>query len=659
MSVYLDDAPVTIRNNGFYAGQTEPLFFDLAQSEVLRGPQGTLYGASAMGGTIRLVGNKVDLDHVSGSAYAELSGTLHGGLNDLARGVVNVPIVPGELGVRVGAQTLEDSGYVDHAGPGGGIDRGGINQDRSYVVRASALWQPPAELTIAPSAFVQHVNIGDTGLVDVATPNYAVNKLVQEGGRDSLAVYSLKGGYDLGWAQLTSVTSYARRQFPRTTDGTYFNSQFVGGFVDGLGLTGLDGGLDGYRLGALPGPVYNSIDTRQGTEEVRLVSKPYDPESLLPLTWIVGLYASDSNYLGRSSQYVNDFNSVFASVYGIPAESFLGTPIPNNLFYAFNNRLDDQEYAVFGEATLYVTPALRFTAGLRYLYGRDTETDVSSGFFASTPFASGTIRNYALTPKFALSYDIDADVTAYATAGKGFRLGGLNAPVPASQCAQDLAAFGIAAAPTSYAPDKLWNYEAGVKGRLLDDRLSVDASAFDIEWDRIQLDVPLKTCGFDFTDNVGHARSTGFEAEVLLRAAPGLTLGASGDYDHDAFTQDVPGLGVRTGDRVPGSPEYALGLSADYERELADDVVGFVRANWQFTGDSHGTIIRGNQDYKRPPYNILGASVGATFGRWEVSLFAKNLTDTRKIIQRPADNYVALGYTPVPFTAGVTAGMKF
>ncbi|HVJ52571.1 MAG TPA: TonB-dependent receptor [Aliidongia sp.] len=660
VSIYLDDAPITIRNNSFYSGQTEPLLFDLSQTEVLRGPQGTLYGASAMGGTIRFVSNPVDLDDYQGSVGSELSGTEHGGLNYVGKGVINVPIVKGELGLRLGLETTQDSGFVDHANTSGIIDRNGINGDRANVVKASLLWEATPRLTIEPAIFAQRTVINDTGLVDLATPNYTTTKLVQEGGTDSFAVPSVKVNYDLGFADLTSVSSYAYRHFPRTTDGTFFNSEFVGGFVDGLGVTGLDGQLDGNKLSALAGPVYNAITTEQTTQEIRLVSKPYDPNSGNPFTWIFGLYYSDSRNRGTSAQFIPGFNSTFDATYGFDASQVLGVAIPqDDLFYQFATRIDDREYATFGEVSYYPMPQLKFTGGLRYLYARSSLTSVSNGFFASTPISSGNIRAYAPTPKFSVTYDLTESVTTYATAGKGFRLGGINTPVPASQCAPDLAQFGLTDAPGGYQPDKLWNYEGGVKGRFFNNRVSVNTSIYDIEWDKIQIDVPLKTCGFDFTANVGQARSYGTETEVLFKATPSLTLGTSGQYNHDAFTEDVPGLGVNKGDPVPGSPKWSLNFTADYEPYVGGDINPFFRANWQFIGNSHGTIIRDNPDYDRPTYNLMGASIGATIGAWEVSIFAKNLLDADKIIQRPADNFVAEGYTPTPRIIGVAVNATF
>lgn len=662
VSIYLDDAPITIRNNLFYSGQPEPLLFDLAQSEVLRGPQGTLYGAGAMGGTIRLISNPVNLNEYEGTAHTELSRTEHGGLNYVAQGVVNIPIVEGELGLRIGGETTQDSGFVDHA-TNGIIDRTGINGDRSNVVRASLLFTPTPDLTITAATFIQRTHIDDTGLVDLATPNYTTTKLVPEGGTDSMAVSSVKINYDFDWADLTSVSSYAWRHFPRTTDGTFFNSVFVGFFVDtpppfGLGLAGLDGNQDGFKLANLPGPVYNSLNTRQATEEIRLVSKPYDPNEGLPITWIVGLYYSDSKNLGTSAQYIPGFNRTFATTYGFDPATLFG-PIPNDLFYAFVNRLDDREYAVFGELSYYLSPALKVTAGMRYLYGRDSATNTSSGFFASTPFSSGNTKGYAATPKFSVTYDVDQDVTAYATVGKGFRLGGINAPVPALQCGVDLAAFGLTAAPDSYAPDKLWNYEAGAKARFFDNQLSINTSVFDVEWDKPLLDVPLKTCGFDFFDNLGHAENYGLETEITQRIGPSLTLDLKGNYNHDTFTQSVPGLGINKGDIFPGVPKWSIDIAADYEHDFTDRITGYIRANWQFIGNSHGTFIRNNQDYQRPSYNLMGMSIGATIDAWDVSVFTKNLLDEKKIIQRPADNFVAEGYTPTPRIIGVEANAHF
>ncbi len=661
VSIYLDDAPITIRNNSFYSGQPEPQLFDLARAEVLRGPQGTLYGASAMGGTIKLVSNPVKLDKFEGDAYGEMSGTRNGGFNYVSRGILNVPIVDGVLGLRMGLQVSRDSGYVDYLSQTGQVQRTGINSNHAEVAKLALTWSASQDLTITAAEFAQRTTADDTGLVNFDTPNYFTSKLVLEPGKDTFSVSSLKMNYDLHWADVTAVSSYAYRHFPRTTDGTFFNSEFVGFFVDDiLGLPGADGNFDGNRLAALPGPVYNSLTTRQFTQEIRLASKAYDPAAGgAPLSWIAGLYYSDSKYYGTSAQYIPGFNTTFQSVYGIPPEEALGSATPNDLFYQFVNNLTDREFSVFGELSYFPTPRLKLTAGMRELFGRDSETDTSSGFFASTPFHSGHLQANAFTPKVSASFDITPSVTTYATAGKGFRLGGIDAPVPAVQCAVDLNAFGLTQAPDTYRSDKVWNYEIGAKGLYFDRTTSLNASLYDIEWDQIQLDVPLKTCGFDFIANLGHARSYGTEVELLQKVGRSLTLGLTGQYNHDTFTQDVAGLGITKGDMVPGAPRWSYGVTTDYAHNLTGALGGFFRANWQYVGTSHGTFVQGNPDYLRTSYGLLGLSLGVNTGLWEVSLYAKNLLNEKKIIQSPADNFVAQGYTPVPRIIGVTGNVRF
>jgi iron complex outermembrane receptor protein len=660
VSIYLDDAPITIRNNSFYAGQPEPQLFDLARAEVLRGPQGTLYGASAMGGTIKLVSNPVDLQHFSGEVFQDISGTKSGGLNYISRGLLNIPLIDGVLGVRFGVQTSRDSGYVDHVNLDGVVDRTGINAHRADVGKLLVTYTPTPDLTVTLSEFAQRASLNDTGLVNFETPDYFVNKLVLEPGRDTVSVTSLKIAYDLHWADLTSISSYAYRSFPRTTDGTYFNSEFVGYFVDQiLGMRGLDGNLDGYQLAALPGPVYNTLTTKQPTEELRLSSKAYDPNSGPPIAWIAGLYYSDAKYVGTSAQYIPGFNQTFLNVYGVPPDEALGAATPNDLFYQFVNELEDREFAVFGEFSYYPTPKLKLTAGVRELYGRDAATNTSSGFFASTPFSTGKQTATAFTPKVSVSYDIGDSVTAYGTVGKGFRLGGINAPVPAVQCQGDLNAFGLTQSPDRYQSDHVWNYEVGTKGVYFDNKTSVNAAIYDIEWNHIQLDVPLPTCGFDFYDNLGHARSYGGELEIAQKVSRELTARLSGEYNHARFTENIQGLGIDAGDIVPGTPRWSLNLSASYEHPFSATLSGFARADWQYIGTSHGTFVQSNPDYLRPSYTLLGGSLGVASGAWEFSVYAKNILDDRKIIQSPADNFVAEGYTPVPRIIGVTGHVRF
>ena len=660
VAIYVDDTPITLRNQSFYSGQSEPQLFDIKQVEVLRGPQGTLYGASAMGGTIRFVSNPVNLENYERSASSDVSGTEYGGANYATKGVINVPLVTGELGLRVGVSFSHDSGYVNHADVSGNIDQRGINDNETRVVKATLAWKPSDRLTITPSLLYQRTGIGDTGLVNLTGPKNLTDKLVPENGVDTLAVPSLKGEYHFDWADLVSVTSWAYRHFPRTTDGTYFNSVYIGGYVDDMGVTGVDGNLDGNKIGALPGPVYNAITARQFTQEIRLVSAPYDPNGGNPLTWIFGLYYSEANSLGKSAQYISGFNSTVNSVYGMTATQLLGEAIPDDLFFKFHSHTKDYEYAGFGEVSYNILPELKVTAGLRYLYARTTDLTQSVGFFSSgLPSAMKMANYHALTPKFSATYDIDSNLTVYANVGKGYRLGGNNSSVPAAYCAKDLAQFNLTSAPKTYGPDNLWNYEVGSKGSFFDGRLSLNSALYDIEWSQMQIDVPLNTCGFDFIGNVGSARSYGLELEAAARLTDAVSAGISGNYTHATFTTDVPGLGIKRGDPVPGAPRWSLNLWAEYRRKLFDQTDGFAHIAWQLTGESHGTFIAGNVDYKRPAYNILNARLGTSIENWEIAVYGQNLLNAYKIIQRPADNSVPEGYALKPRVIGVSASVQY
>ena len=275
----------------------------------------------------------------------------------------------------------------------------------------------------------------------------------------------------------------------------------------------------------------------------------------------------------------------------------------------------------------------------------------------------------ATTPRFALSWDATPDTTLYTNIAKGFRLGAANRPVPATPLvASDLATLGLpSTVPAAFKPDTLWSYEIGAKSRLFDNRLSLSAALFHIDWKNIQQDVTLPSSGFDFETNVGNAKVDGFELEGRLRASEGLTLDAGASYSRAVFAEDTPSLGtapdgglnVRKGDRVQGVPKYNARLGVEYR--FAPLSIGdlFVRGSGQWTGSSHGTFIRSSSDYERPAYFTADANIGLTVERWEVTLFAKNLTNNHTALQQPSIQSVNEAYYLRPRTIGVTAQYLF
>jgi outer membrane receptor protein involved in Fe transport len=303
-------------------------------------------------------------------------------------------------------------------------------------------------------------------------------------------------------------------------------------------------------------------------------------------------------------------------------------------------------------------------AGLRYLKSTEDFRREGDFFFAGGPTTTqvSTSANKA-TPRFAINYDWSPDTTLYANAAEGFRLGGSNRPIPLtiSGNVTDLQALGLAAAPSSFAPDSLWSYEIGSKSRLLDNRLSLNLAAYFIDWKNIQQDVYLPSAGFDFETNVGKATSKGIEIEVKARVTGDLTLSASGGLNRAEFADDVPSLGstngvlnVRKGDPIQGVPKYNFRLGGEYSFRIADSYDSVFRLNLQGTGSSHGTIVRTNPDYLRPSYVTADASWGVTLGAWDLNLNVKNLSNDRTVLQQPNIQSVNQAYYLRPRTIGLS-----
>jgi len=465
--------------------------------------------------------------------------------------------------------------------------------------------------------------------------------------------------YDLGGPTLTSVTSYFYRYFDRYVDGTFYNSGYIGSLLDGAGILGLDGNLDGYVIGNVASPVHYRIWTQQFTQEVRLLSSPYVPGGT-PLTWIAGIYYSDQKLDSRDYETAPGLNQTLVNVYGtgfLTSAAFLqalGGPsvpvFPDDAVYLQNKLFGERQAAVFGEATYHFSAKFGATVGLRYTDARDSLTRLGEFYFStgSPPAIKVVDHGNPITPKFGLTYYVNSHIITYLTATKGFRLGGPNRPLP-SFCPQT---------PTSYAADSLWSYETGVKSRLLNDTLSVTGDVFYIDWSKIQVDINLP-CTFDYYTNAGNAKSYGSEMQVQFKPLPSLLLTVAAGYTHATLTQDVPALGITAGQDVPGVPRWSLDFSSRYSMPIGARLMGYVAADWNYVGSSHGTVGITDPDYNRPSYAVMGLSGGVNYGDWQVAVFARNVFNDQKIIQRPNLQTVNRGYTLTPRTIGLSVDRLF
>jgi outer membrane receptor protein involved in Fe transport len=649
--IYLDDVPINVLNI-YTTGATEPRFFDIDRVEVLRGPQGTIYGASSMGGTIHFVSNQPDLAKFGGSAHSWVGGTQGGGIDYEGDSVVNLPVVEGVAALRLGALYDHESGWIDRANPDGTVAARKINDYDTTVVRATLKVKPTEALSIEPSVFLQRVAAGGQDLFGLALPPFESPTRVPETSRDEFAVTDLTVGYDLGGAQLTSVTGYFWRADDRNIDGTVYDSQFIGGSLQ------QQFGFGGDVISALAAPVQFNTGVNQIHQELRVASTPRGADD--PWTWIGGLYYSRTRTSLLDSEHIPGFNATFESIYNDTPQNVLGAAFPGDLVYYALSEFVNTQKAVFGQVSHVVLPGLKLTAGARYEQSSEDLSFVTDGYFGggTPPFANGA-KGHALTPKAAISYELSEATLVYASAAEGFRDGGVNRPVPIPLCSADLAGLGLTQAPSDYKSDKLWSYELGIKSRADGNALVMTGALYDIRWNDIQTDIILPTCTFDIKDNIGSAESRGVEAQVDAHVGEHVALGLGGNYTSAKITMPVTLLGVERGDRVPGVPDYAISASAEYSQPLNGGGRAKARIDGQWTGSSQGTIIHGDPDFNRPAYFVLGTSGGVRWDRWDVSLFVTNLLNEDKPIQRPNVAGVEYGLRVRPRTYGVGGTYSF
>ena len=674
VGLYLDDVPITSRNL-VNTGAAQPKFFDIDRVEVLRGPQGTLYGASSTGGTIKFITNQPDLDNFGGSALSTLSGTDHGGINYEEQGVVNIPIIEGKAALRLGADYSDDSGYIDHYNLDGTLAKTGVNEEKTYALKAALKLQPTDDLTITPSVFFQRLHSDDTSVYSLppeqfnsnffinqpTLPKLSQDKEVAEPGRDTVFVPAVTVNWDAGFADVTSVSSYFWREFPRIQDGTYYNSVLLAD-----SLSGLYPNVDPTPIALLPSTAYITPSTNTYTQEIRFTSKS-EQETGRPYSWVAGLYMSDNHLHLSDQEYISNLYATLAGLYGLDPNSILSQlspqngPLLGNLVYSQEERFDQRQYAVFGEGSYHLLDNLKLTAGLRYSFARASLGGSGAALYnadAPSPFGNNS-HSYAATPKFAAVYDVDPDTSVYANASKGFRLGGPNSPNPQFECGPDYQTLGITSTPLTYAPDSLWSYELGSKSRLFDNRVVGSIAGYYIDWKNVQQHIYLPTCGFDFNANVGDAEVYGSEAEIRARVTPELTLSASGSYNHSQLTRVVPGSGAEVGDKLLDTPDWSATFGAEYIRGLSPEWDAFIRGEWVWTGASHGAFSTDDPNHQDPVYDVFNASLGVEQGDLVFTLFAKNLFNQDKTIQRPSLLSANEGYTVTPLTIGLTVSTNF
>ena len=665
---YLDETPVT-PPVGATTGKSDidPDLYDLSRVEVLRGPQGTLYGAGSMGGTVKLVTNPPDFRGFHGSAESIVSGTEGGSLNYAEKAMLNAPIIDDKLALRVVATYGHDSGWIDRIvvpnfplesnptsalfgttrGPVAGVPGSqvykGVNDDTTTSLRASLLIKPTDRLSITPSIFYQKINQGGMNAYDSDPGTYAHYEPfnIPEPFSDGFTVYSLTGNYDFDAFSVTSATGYWTRRSTQVQDATELTQnafQFPA-------YTTAGGGIG-------PAMAFEIDSTHQFTQEIRLASRGDDP-----FKWLVGAYYSAYSYT---------FNG------GETAPGFLqlpGPPFPTDLvFHDYVPATLDQT-AVFANVSYTIAQKITLTAGARYFSYRSKSGGYNQGIVFTGSDATNPLSTNAsasgVTPMFNLSYSPTRDLMVYASASKGFREGAGNFPVPTtgpvgSVCLMDLEAFGRTSAPLSYNPDSVWTYEIGEKDRLFQGRVIVDGDLYYTKWSKVQQPVSL-ACGIGFTDNGADAEVKGGELEVTAKLTESLSLIQNVGYAYGAFSTNFPESGIVKGQPLLDAPRWTVSTTLQYVRPVADNLKLIAGISNSFVSSSQDLTYGLNTI---PARDITNARLGLDFGRWSAYLFADNLFNQRKPIEYlnllsftgPPYNRIA---TNRPFTAGLDLSVDF
>ena len=626
--VYLDETPLQTRAlRGF--SQPDPQLFDVARVEVLRGPQGVLFGSSSMGGLVRIVTNQPDPTKIAALGQASVSTITDGGTSWDAKAMLNLPIVADTLALRISGGFVRQGGWIDDLRPttgdltenaGTSAVRKDVNWMRTGTVRAALRWNATPTLTITPSLIWQDAySNADRPHSDVTFGKRARLKAryADTYAKDRFVIGSLliENRFDaLGGFTVSSNSSWLDRRNRLSFDVTAFDSPIVEDIV---------GPGPGGKL--FPTPLKDFGRTKQFTQEVRAVS-----DGPGRLQYVFGaLYRDLHQDSGRTI--------TVADLFGVTAPLPLGASSPA-VIQDTTVRFRESEIAAFGELTYAVVPKVKVAAGARVFAYRQREASRRYGIGG---VAGGDLaydydernRENGVTPRFTLSYEPSRAATLYASYSQGFRTGGVNAPVTDDICsAAERRATGIPDVPPPYDSDRTDNYEIGAKTSLWGGRVRINGAAYAIDWKDYQQAFQT-ACGINnattisFTVNAGRVRSRGGELEVTVSPIRGLDLHAGGSFTDATYQNDVPNLLLPAGSRVLDVPRWLWNVRGEYEAALTDALTGTLSAAARHVGGSNSGFGEG-EVLPRPAYTLVDASAGVTMrGGLGVDLFVTNLFD--------------------------------
>ena len=676
--IYYGEAVISGSNADDGGGfQSDIRLYDLDRIEVLRGPQGTLYGASSMSGTIRFVPKSPDLHDLGGYLTMEGSQTSHASGNYNFNGAINLPIIDGVLAVRLVGWKVDDSGYINQIRVGEGVTGlvnvgtpakpnyqpapvagvgfiKGVNDDNVGGGRAEVRYQPTDSLTIDANYTSQTETSGGSSrytpagvsafnggpIAPVQGCDLCNTDVTQSPWSDNLKVFGLTVAYKTGAGTVTGTTN----QYNRTTGFTFDSTPVLVSF-----------GVP------VPAETLEPRTRKVNSSEIRFAS-----DLASPVNFVAGVYREHESQDLAVDVITTGANGLVTGPFSTQTSAdALDFPGVGNTFFGRTDTRSDTQYAGFGEATWKITDAWTAVAGLRYftekLNGVQTQTHPFGGFPGApnlVPIVDPEETFNKVTWKANMSYKFSEELLGYGTVSTGFRSGGLNA---VSEPFEPI--------PAAYAPDSLLNFEVGAKGRLFDGLFDYQADVYFIKWTNIQVQETTADGAFVYQGNAGDAHVKGVEFELTARPISYLTVNFAGSYQDAFLTQGAngdqaklnPTLGV-TGDGIPNVPKFQLNLGLNYTAPITGNWQGVVATDVNYRDAETGYFAGSSNKFNvaLAPYALMNLRLGVINGPWSATLFARNLTDKRaqvSVINSSQDPHALL--TVRPRTIGLTMTREF
>ena len=689
VGAYLDEVPISL---SLFTPDLD--LFDVSRVEVLRGPQGTLFGSGSLGGTVRYISNQPELGE--SSTFGEVGGSAidRGAPGSSAKLGFNVPMGD-KVAFRVAGYSNRLPGYMDAVQPNLRINQD-VNGGERTGVRAAFRIVPSQRFSVTPRIVYQGVKMDGWNRIDafniLANPFTTTRPAVTLGERqlftqseepftDQFLLTDLNLKYDAGPVSLTSITSYTHRDILVVRDATALTGSITGGTI------GLPANI--YTLDA---PLDDSTNSKVWTQELRL-SGGRDR-----VKWLVGGFYSKNKRHYAQDLFVSGFDTLAAPILGAPYGFTQGLLAPKDHLFWSTLSYDLRQYAAFGEATLSVTERLALTGGLRYYDFDESRQQIFDGIFAQDSTGKallsqpGSTKANGVAPRFIASYKVSDALTLNAQASRGFRLGGINDPLNLPLCTrQDSITYS---GHPSWKDETAWNYEVGAKSEVAGGRASINLSAFYMDIRDLQLTVTAGQCSSRLILNAPKARSTGIEAEVTASPNEHLDFSTSLSLDNSKLRsslKDVAGnviSAIQDGNRLPTVPQVQWSAAVTYRWSVGAGSRVFIGASDQYVGSrytliddeapGYGTVdlttfgahtIGGpltqstfTFDPLLPAYNLFNLRVGVTRERWELTVFGNNLTDERAFLalDRERGRRARVGYlTNQPRTVGATLRFSY